>query len=221
MGIVEIFIRYKTGFITGLLVTLQLCLVIWGSGIVLGTVLGTAGARWSRAVGAPSRAISFVLSGIPVLVLLFWLHYPLQSMLNIVVNPFYTASVALSLINIFAVADVIRTVLREFPEQYTIAARVCGLSSAQTIRHIQFPIIFRQVIPSLLSLQVSMLQMSLFASMISVDEIFRVAQRVNALVYRPIQVYSSLAIFFLLVCLPLNGLAIWLRWQFTRNVSEQ
>ena len=52
------------------------------------------------------------------------------------------------------------------------------------------------------------------------DEIFRVAQRINAVVYRPIEVYTALAVFFLMICLPLNGVAMYLEARFTRNLSE-
>ena len=56
------------------------------------------------------------------------------------------------------------------------------------------PIVLRQMIPGLLMIQVTMLQSTLFASLISVDEIFRVAQRINAVVYRPIEVYTALGL---------------------------
>ena len=65
-----------------------------------------------------------------------------------------------------------------------------------------------------------MLQATLFASLISVDEIFRVAQRINATIYRPIEIYTCLGMFFLLICLPLNGFALWFKEKFTRNLSD-
>ena len=74
--------------------TLKLSLVIWSVGLVVGTLVGVASDKWKTGVGLPLRFGSFVLSGLPVLVLLFWLHYPLQSILGIVVNPFYTAAAA-------------------------------------------------------------------------------------------------------------------------------
>ena len=66
-----------------------------------------------------------------------------------------------------------------------------------------------------------MLQATLFASLISVDEIFRVAQRINAVEYKPVEVYTALALFFLLVCLPLNGVALLLRHRFGHDLSER
>jgi ABC-type amino acid transport system permease subunit len=66
-----------------------------------------------------------------------------------------------------------------------------------------------------------MLQATIFASLISVGEIFRVAQRINSEVYRPVEIYTALALFFLAVCLPLHGLAQYLKKRYTRNLSER
>ena len=211
---------YHEAILSGLWMTLKLSLVIWSSGLVLGTLIGIASDKWKMGVGIPLRFGSFVLSGLPVLVLLFWLHYPLQSILGIVVDPFYTAAAALSLINVVLVADVVKSTLRDFPNQYVVAAQVCGLSARDTVTLIQIPIVLRQMIPGLLMIQVTMLQATLFASLISVDEIFRTTQRINAIVYRPIEVYTALGLFFLAICLPLNGLALYLRQRYTRDLSE-
>ena len=118
-------------------------------------------------------------------------------------------------------ADQVRGVLQDFPRQYLIAAKVTGLTRRQTIFRIQLPLVLRQIIPGLLLLQVTMMHTTLFASLISVEEIFRVAQRINAQVYRPVEIYTALGVFFLLVSLPINGFAFWLKTRFTRNLSEQ
>jgi len=220
MSILEILWKYRLDFLLGLWVTLKMCLIIWPVGISLGTLLGVLGSRWKGIVGLPSRFISFILSGVPTLVFLFWLHYPCQTLLGVVVHPFYTAVAAFTIINLFLVADVVRRSLDDFPSQYIMAAKVCGLTSFQTALGIQLPIVFRQVLPSVLVIQVTMLQATLFASLISVDEVFRVAQRVNSLVYRPVEIYSALALLFLVICLPLYGIAYWLRARFSRDVSE-
>jgi polar amino acid transport system permease protein len=221
MTIIEILIKYQQAFAQGLIVTFRLSFIIWAIGLVCGALLGSAGAKWKLSIGIPSRVLSFILSGMPVLVFLFWLHYPLQAMLGVVIDPFFTAAATLSIINVFAVADIVRTVLADFPNQYVIAAQVCGLSSRQTLLYIQLPIIFRQALPNLLMVQVSMLQATLFASLISVNEIFRVAQQINATIYKPVEIYTALGILFLAICLPMNGIALLLKSRFTRDYSER
>lgn len=220
MSVWDILVNYHVAFLRGLAVTLQLCAIIWTSGIVLGAALGWAGAHWRMSIGIPSRIVSFILGAVPILVFLFWLHYPAQAMMNVVIDPFYTAALTLSVINIFAVADIVRGSLNDFPQQYITAARVTGLTRHQQIFSIQLPLILRQILPGIILLQVAMLHTTLFTSLISVEELFRVAQRINAQIYRPVEIYTALGIFFLAVCLPINGFAYWLKRNFTRNLSE-
>lgn len=221
MSVFQILIKYREGLLIGLSITLKLCLIIWSSGLIVGTILGVSGSKWKKMVGMPAGFFSFFISGIPVLVLLYWLHYPMQEILGVVLDPFYTSAATISIINIFAVSELVQKVLLDFPDQYITAAKVCGLSQKQIVLNIQLPIVLRQILPSLLIIQVNMLQMTLFASLISVEEVFRVAQRINSQVYRPIEIYSALAIFFLAICLPLNGLAAYMKRRFTRNLSER
>lgn len=221
MSVFDILVNYFPAFLQGLAVTMQLAAIIWIVGIILGAALGLAGAKYKISVGLPSRAFSFFLSGIPLLVFLFWLHYPVQAIFDVVIDPFYTAAFTLTIVNMFGVADIVRGALADFPQQYLIAAKVTGLTREQTIFRIILPLMLRQILPALLMLQVTMLHTTLFASLISVEEIFRVAQRINAQIYRPVEIYTALGCFFLAVCLPVNGVALWLRDRFTRNISEQ
>ena len=220
MNVYDILVKYRVEFLIGLRTTLALCLIVWTAGIIIGSLLGAAGARWRFAVGIPTKAISFILAGVPVLVFLFWMHYPLQSYLGVVIDPFYTAAATLSIVNILLVSELIRGVMLDFPAEYVASAKVCGMTTRQIIRGIQFPIMLRQVLPNLLVIQVTMLQSTLFASLISVDEVFRISQRINSQIYRPVEIYTALAVLFLVMCLPLHGLAFWLRSRFTRNLSE-
>lgn len=221
MSVWNIIYTYKEGLLSGLLITLGLCLIIWISGLLFGVLFGTFAHRQKESTGWFLKILSFLLASTPVLVLLFWLHYPLQAILGIVVIPFITAAIALSLINIVGVAQIVRDALDEFPEQYAIAGKVCGLNEKEISSKIKLPIIFRQTIPQFLTFQVSMLQMTLFASLISVQEVFRVAQQINSIIYKPIEIYTALAVFFIAICLPLNLLAYWFKNKYTRNLSEK
>ncbi|MEM6483371.1 MAG: ABC transporter permease subunit [Pseudomonadota bacterium] len=220
MTILEILTEYRPAFLKGLGVTIELSLITWVVGIGLGTLLGAIAHIWPR-IGWIVRSIAFVIGGIPFLVFLYWVHYPLQIALGVVASPFLSAATILSTLNIFGVSQIVRSALDDFPEQYLDAARVCGLSQYQTLRRVQLPLVARQAIPPTLNLQVTMLQMTLFASLISVEELFRVSQRINASIHQPIEIYTALGLFFLAICIPMNGLASWLRWRFTRDISER
>lgn len=216
MSFWDILLNYRTAFSHGLQVTAGLSAIIWFGGILFGVPAGAIAARFPRSVGWLFRASTFVISSIPAIVLLVWAHYPAQSMLGIVVDPFITAAVILTVVNLLGIGETIRAALTEFPTGLIDAARVTGMTNREAFRHIQFPLLLRTVSPSLLQQQVVMLHATLFASLISVEEIFRVAQRVNAQVYRPVEIFSALALFFLAICIPLNGVAAVLGYRLRR-----
>lgn len=218
MTTTSILIHYYPILLGGLWVTLQLFLSTSVIGIALGIILGSLGAKNDR-VGALVKTASFLVAGIPLIVLLYWFYYPFQSFLNISISPFATALIVLAIVDIAAIAEIVREVLSDFPKQYVAAAHMSGLTESQILWKIQFPMIFRQILPSLLTTQIYILQATLFASLISVQEIFRVAQNINASIYRPIDIYSTLAIFFMLILGPLNYIAHVLKTRLTRDFA--
>jgi ABC-type amino acid transport system permease subunit len=220
MNVLDILINYDSGFLQGLAVTLQLYAIIVVVGVLAGIAFGVFAAA-NRGAGYLSQGAAFFLGAVPTLVFLFWLHYPIQAIFNVVIDPFITASFTLSIVNFFAVSELVRQAVRNFPQQYLVAARVCGLQNRDTVLKIQLPMLFRELLPGLLITQVGMLHATLFASLISVEEIFRVAQRINAQIYKPVEIYTALGMFFLVVCLPINLFAHWFKAKYTRDFSER
>ena len=219
MNVFDILISYHSQLLGGLWVTIELFLVASFVGIVLGIILGALGARYKE-FGTIVKVGSFILASIPLLVILFWFYYPFQTILGISVSAFTTAALALIIVNVAAIAELIRGVLAEFPRQYILVGQMSDLSPKEIFYKIQFPMIFRQIIPSLLTTQVFILQATLFASLIAVPEILRVAQNINAAIYKPIEIYTSLAILFIITLAPINYLAYLLKKKFTRNFSD-
>lgn len=220
MSMIEIIANYHEGILSGLRVTLELCTFAWSIGLILGSTLAWLGAKRSRWIGLITRAIAFLLSSVPILALLLWLHYPAQHLLGgLVVPPFYTAAFCLSLVNTFLVANSVANVLRRFPDDYLAVARVCGLSRLDSLARIQLPIVVRELVPPLLTIQVGILQASLFAGLISVEETFTKINEIVAHEQNLVEAWSVMALLFLLICLPLNGLAAMLAWRFRRGVS--
>lgn len=220
MSVFEILSNYHKELWAGLKVTLELCAFVYPVGIILGSLIGIARHKWKIIAGVPVFIFSLIISSTPILVFLFWLHYPLQYMLQIVVDPFITSVVALSVVMMVIVSEQVRHALNDFPTQYLLSAKACGLSTKQTVLKIQLPMIFRQMLPNLLFAMVNVLQATLFTSMIGLNEIFRVAQQINSDIYQPVQIYTALAIFFIGVCAVLNILAFWLKSRLKWSFSE-
>lgn len=221
MNIFEIFSTYKQGFLQGLGVTLKLCLLVWFIGMVVGTAFGVLSAKYSKSFGLITKIISTLISGVPIIVLLYWLYYPMQQQLQIDIPAFNIAVFAFSFVNVFMVADLVKNAIKDLPNQYLMAAKVSGLSEKTILIKIQIPLIFKQLLGPVLLVQISMLHNSIFASLINVDEIFRQIQRINAMVYKPIELYTALAMFFIIITVPLTLFAYYLKKKYAKDYSER
>jgi His/Glu/Gln/Arg/opine family amino acid ABC transporter permease subunit len=217
MDIIDLLFKYREALLKGLGTTLYLSLMIWIIGIISGTIIGIISGNNNKLISFIAKTLSTLISGVPILVLLYWMYYPMQQILEVEIDPLNIAIIAFSFVNTFIVADAVRQGISSMPKHFTTTGIVSGLSKKTIFFKIQFPLIFRSLIGPILFIQITMLHNSIFASLINVDDIFRQIQRINALEYKPIELYSILALFFLIITLPLNLIAMRLKKRFTQN----
>ena len=215
----QVLIQYHYLLLQGFLTTLKLLGCIILIGIPFGILLGVIGGRYNSEIGKVIKASRFITKVIPVLVFLFWLHYPLQSLLGIVVDPFWTTIIALGIINMIATAHIVTIELELLPKSYSEAGITLGMSKNQVIKYIELPLLIRRTLPQLLLNQASMLEYTLFASLISVPELFRTAQTINAMIYKPVEIYSLLVLFFLAILAPLHLFISWLQKKYVAEYA--
>ena len=199
--------RYHEALLSGALTSVELAAIAWIGGLVLGVSLGVWRASRRRGTQSGLNVLSMAASSIPVMVYLLWCHYPLQAGLGVSLNPFITASVVFTLYNALAIGEIVRSTVDDLPISFSLAARATGVSRSAYTRFVLVPLALRAALPSYLGSQVAVLHMTLFASLISVDELFRVIQRINSVEYNSVSVYSLLAVFYFVLSFPLLLLA--------------
>jgi len=207
---IEVFLEFHNLLFKGFFTTLKLLGAIMLVGIPLGVLVGVLGGRYSKTVSRFVHGLKFFTKIVPVLVLLFWLHFPLQALLGVVIDPFWTTVFALGFVNMVATAYVVQSELTLLPRSYSDAGMTLGMSKQQVVHHIELPIMFRRIIPDIILNQAAMLEYTLFASLISVSELFRVSQTINSMIYDPIAVYSLLVLFFIAILAPMHLLVLYL-----------
>lgn len=211
---------YAEAFARGIAVTLMITSAAWVLGITLGFLIGTASVR-SSVLGAITSKGAFLIGAVPAMVLMVWFHYPVQSALGIIVDPAVTAILVLTLINTALVAEAFSGARAQVGKEYLESAFIHGLSYRAARLRIELPLLIRTAAPRVLYAQVLVLHVSLFASLISLNELFSVAQRINAVEYRPIEIYTFVAIFYVMLSLPLLLLGSKFERRYGRDLSER
>lgn len=207
--------QFGAAFLTGLLQTLRIALMVWGIGLVAGCFGAYAVHCGLQTYRSILQSLVFFTSNIPVIILLMWSYYPLQRIIGVSVSGTTTTICVLAILNSLSVANLTLKALDKFPHELENAARSLGIPPRDLFISIKLPIMLEHLLPALIGLQLSMLHMTLFGSLLSVDELFRTSQRIIAQTYQPIQVYSALAVFFLLVGAAVH---LFLEWWKRRNL---
>lgn len=216
---IDLIARYWPALLDGLRVTVTVAGIVSLAGLVVGGVVGVLAGSLGRVLVAGVRLANLVIAAVPLLVILLWFHYPVQMAFSVVVDPLYTLIAVLGVVNAVLVADAVSRVVQDLPSEWSIVAHVNGLSRYETLTQIVAPLAMRQLVGPLLTIQIGMLQATIFGSLISVNELFRVVQRIDAIEFDPVRVYSLLALFFLLICAPLHWLAGVIRRRVALDLS--
>lgn len=220
MNIIEIITVYHEELLNGLSTTIYLFLSIMSIGIFIGFVLGKILFHYSQYQKFFYLTHGFIIS-IPIIVLLFWFHYPFQSALGISINPFILSICLLFLFNGFIIAKIILENLNAIPNQFREVAILHNFSPQKIFLTIELPLLLRSALAELSSQQMQVLHITIFTSLISVEELFRVVQRINSIIYQPIETYTALAIFFIVISIPFQILSSWAKNKYSRNFSEK
>lgn len=159
----------------------------------------------------PSRIFSFfgaayveIFRGTPVLVQLFWVYYVLPILLDMPISAFSAALIALTLHASAYLSENYRAGIQAVPKGHIEAARVLGLNPTQTFIRIVLPQAWRTVLPPMVNNFIDLIKLSSLASVIAVGEITRKASELSSATFRPMEIFTVVAVMYFLICWPLS-----------------
>lgn len=143
------------------------------------------------------RFYIWVFRGTPLLVQLFVVFYGLPD-LGIRMEPFPAAVLVFSLNEGAYCAETVRAALEAVPEGQMEAGYCAGMSYMQTMRRIILPQAMRTAFPPLSNSLIAMVKDTSLAANITVVEMFRATEQINARVYEPLALYIEVGLIYLL-----------------------
>ena len=148
-------------------------------------------------------AFGEVIRNTPILVQLLWIYYVLPMAMGININAWTALVIGLSMYSSAFIAEAYRAGIQAVPVGHREAARVLGLSPVQTFLRIVLPQAVRMTLPPLAANFVQLIKFSSLGAVISVGEITRRGMELSASIFRPLEVFTFIAIVYFLICWPL------------------
>lgn len=187
------------------LVTLEISVLAVVFSIALGILLTTWKLLGGKVSGALIQAFVEFTRGVPQLVQIAIIYFALPRF-GVVLNEFWTGVVALTFIGAGYAIEIIRGAVESLDRGQRESAIALGLSELQTLFLVLYPQAARRILPPLTNELANVIKASALLSVISVNELTKVANDIIFEYFVVIEVLIELAGLYIVI---IGGL-IWL-----------
>src|SRR5262245_36994858 len=199
-----------------LMAELQMTLFLSAVTLVLAMIGGLiiAGLDMSRWRILRWVGVSFgeIIRNTPILVQLLWVYYVLPIVFGVGIGAVAALIIGLSVYQASFISEVYRAGIQAVPKGHREAAQVLGLTPVQSFRRIVLPQAIRMTLPPLASNFVQLIKFSSLGAVISVSEITRRGMELSSSTFRPLEIFTFIAVIYFFICWPLAmAIRIWER----------
>ncbi len=189
----------------GLTATIPLTVIAFSLAMVIAVAAALVQFARIKVLRQLCRLYIWVFRGTPLLVQLFVVFYGMPRV-GIVIEPFPAAVIVFSLNEGAYCAEIIRAALESVPPGQLEAGYCVGMSYLQTMRRIILPQAMRTAFPSLSNSLIAMVKDTSLAANITVVEMFKATEQINARVYEPLALYIEVGLIYLMFSTALTKL---------------
>ncbi len=206
MNIIELFIKYKEYYYTGIKITLLLSLLSFVMGTTLGSLLSLMKLSKSKILSIIASIYIEIVRGTPMMVQIAIVYFGSYVLLGVNIDGFVAALIAVSLNSAAYVAEIIRSGIQSVDKGQTEASRSLGLSSGQTMRHIILPQAVKNILPTFGNEFITLIKETSVASTIGVADLMYASKIVQSSSYQPFNPLIIVAVIYFIFTFSLSQL---------------
>jgi glutamate/aspartate transport system permease protein len=208
--------------LNGLLFSLELTVIGFAGGLVLGTGLALI-RHLEVPIAAPIASVYITLMrSIPLIMVLFWFFFLMPLILMwatgasrpVPIGPVWTAFITFTLFEAAYYAEIIRAGLKAIPKGQYEACKALAMSSAKTYRLVILPQVLRTVSPILLTQTIILFQDTSLVYVLSLTDLLGAASKIAQRDARLVEMYLTVAIVYMLICSLASQMVTMLRKRY-------
>ena len=200
-------VRYTPLFWRGILVTLAYTAGTILLGLIIGLLVGLGRLSRSWLLNLPLIAYIEAFRCTPLLVQIVWFYYALPVLLGIQIPAVVAATMTLSLYTGAFYAEIFRGGIISIEQGQWDAGRALGLRRWNMMRLVILPQAVRRMIPPFVNQSITQLKNTSLVSFIAVPDLLYNGTLVTADTYRPLEVYTVVALLYFVLLFPSTLLA--------------
>jgi polar amino acid transport system permease protein len=151
----------------------------------------------------------YVVRGVPLLVLLFFMYFALPYW-GIDLPPFFGGVLVMALYFGAFMAEVFRAAILSVPRAQWDAARSLGMRRGLIFRMIIYPQVFRLAAPPFVNTCILLIKSTSLVSIISIWELTLAGREVAERTFAPLQIFGGVALIYFALCYTLSRYGLYL-----------
>ena len=202
-------ISFLPSLLQGAWLTIMVSLLSFALAMVFGLMFGLM--RISRLL--PMRIIAAIyiqfIRGTPLLLQLFFIYYVLPYV-GIVLTPFISGVIGLTMNYSAYMAEVFRAGIQAIPKGQSEAGQAVGMSRRLLMRRIILPQAFRIIIPPLGNFFVSIFKDSALVSVITMRDLMFSGELLASATFKHFEIFTMVAVIYFLISYPTAKFVEWI-----------
>ncbi|MBL3698562.1 amino acid ABC transporter permease [Leucobacter luti] len=210
-------IAFLPALATGLGYTLLVSVAGLTIGFALGALAGLGRLSTLRPVVWLSVGYIELFRGTPVLVQAIWIYFALPLLINYTLPSLVAGVIVIGLNSGAYIAEIVRGAVQSIDRGQTEAGRSLGMTRFNTAVHVVWPQAFRRMIPPLGNQFIISIKDTSLLSVILVPELIFQGRLIAASHFNAVEIYTTVAAFYLVITLSLSKLLNVLERRLDRH----
>ena len=198
----------------GTLRIFAICLVL---GLSLGLLVGLGRYAKRKWIYLPASAFVEFFRNTPVLVQILWFYFALPMLVPFEISPLMAATLGISLNSAAFSGEIFRAGIQSLERGQWEGAQALGMTQAQAMRRIILPQAVKRMLPALTNRAIEIFKMSTLASVVAYVELLQQGKLVASLNFNPLEVYTVVAVIFLVILYPIVRLTYAVERHLARS----
>lgn len=195
--------EYRQVFLRGAAITAQL--TFWAAiiGTSFGLILGLMRGSDSAVMRYPAAVYIESFRATPILVQLVWIYYSMPILTGLQMGNITSCAIGLGLHCSAYIAEIFRAGVNSIDKGQWDAARAIGMGYFQMMRRIILPQAVRRMIPPFINEFANLIKLTTLGSVLAVNELLHESENLINNTYRPLEIYTAVAVVFAIMIYPL------------------
>lgn len=196
--------QHRELFWSGLAGTAQLASLAIGIGSVVGLAVALMRLSPRRYLRLPATVFVEFYRNTPPLVHFFWFFYALPVVVGVSLSPYWAAAIALATQSGAFYGEVFRGGIKSVERGQWEAAKAIGMSHSRALYRVIIPQALRRMSGPFMERTFELTKTTALASTLAYADIVYQAMQVNSITFRPLEVYTTVAMIYFVSLLMLS-----------------